>query len=208
MTAFAARAWCGTGNERRMQSPVCCTKCQGDLASEALNPVEWTACPHCGVLIEAEVFPALFKTPEPGQAGDQVLVEGESSCFYHPQKKAVVPCDLCGRFLCALCDVELDDRHFCPACLESGKKKGQLRQLENQRVLYDRIALFLATLPLLLCLWPSLVGAPMALFVALRYRNYPTTIRGGSKVRFWVAGILAVLQIIGWIIFFVYLASR
>jgi hypothetical protein len=103
--------------------------------------------------------------------------------------------------------VDLDGRHLCPACLESGKKKGRFSQLENQRVLYDRVALALAGLPLL-CLWPSLVGAPLALFVAIRYRNHPTTIRGGSKTRFWVAGILATLQIIGWIVFFVHLATQ
>lgn len=187
-----------------MNSPVCCTKCKAGLPDELLNSVEASFCPNCDAELQIEIFPALFRTLEVGRAGERILVDGESSCFYHPQKKAVIPCEVCGRFLCALCDVELDGRHLCPGCLESGKKKGQLKQLENQRVLYDRMALILATIPLLLFFWPSLLGAPAALWIVIRHRNDPPTIRGGSKVRFWIAAVLAVLQIIGWGVLFVY----
>ena len=41
---------------------------------------------------------------------DALLSEGESSCFYHPNKRAVVPCDQCGRFLCTLCRVDFGQR--------------------------------------------------------------------------------------------------
>ena len=76
-----------------------------------------------------------------------MLVDGEASCFYHPAKKAVLPCESCGRFLCAVCDVEMNGQHLCPACLASGKKKGRLKQLENRRTLYDSLALGRRRLP-------------------------------------------------------------
>src|SRR5438874_13754528 len=89
-------------------------------------------------------------------------MEGEAGCFYHPQKRAIIPCAACGRFLCALCDVELNDEHLCPVCLETGRKKGKLTQLETKRTLYDSSALILSVLPII-CLWPlSIVTAPAA----------------------------------------------
>lgn len=135
------------------------------------------------------------------------MVEGESSCFYHPQKKAVLPCDGCGRFVCALCDCQLNGQHFCPVCLETGKTKGKIKSLDNQRTLYDRIALSLAIYPLLIFYF-TLITAPMALFVAIRYWKSPPSLVRRGKIRFVVAIIFALLQIAGWGIFFVYLATR
>ena len=49
---------------------------------------------------------------------------------------------------CALCSIDFAGRHLCPACLESGKTKGKMADLENRRVLYDNIALAVSLLPL------------------------------------------------------------
>ena len=79
-----------------------------------------------------------------GSIGEAIVVEGEAACFYHPGKRATVPCGVCGRFLCALCDLELNGRHVCPACLETSRRKGDLRNLDTRRMLYDSAALSLA----------------------------------------------------------------
>ena len=50
---------------------------------------------------------------EPGRSGERILVEGEAACFYHAEKRATVACSACGRFLCALCDLDFSDHHFC-----------------------------------------------------------------------------------------------
>ena len=149
--------------------------------------------------LQAHVFPALFRPLTPGTAGEAVASDQESSCFNHPQKRAVVPCDSCGRFLCALCDLELDGRHLCPTCVESGAKKGKLANLQRERVLCDRMALMLAALPLLM--WPvTVITAPATLYLVLRYWNAPRSITSVSRARFVVAAVLAALQILGWII--------
>jgi hypothetical protein len=140
----------------------------------------------------------LFRRHTPGRDGEAVVVENEASCFYHPQKKAVLPCEGCGRFLCALCDCELHGQHFCPACLETGKKKGKIKRLENERVLYDDLALALAVLPLLIFYF-TLVTAPIALYIAIRYWNSPRSIvRRQTHWRFVIAIIFATLEIAGW----------
>jgi hypothetical protein len=98
-----------------------------------------------------------------------------------------------------LCDIEFHDQHLCPQCLEAGKNQGRLTRLENHRVLYDNVALYLAVLPLIL-MWPAtLVTAPMAIFVAIWYWRAPGSIIPRSKVRFVLAILLGLAQIAGWV---------
>ena len=167
------------------------------------NQPDLSPCPACGTPLQIEVFPALFRNQSVGQSGEAILVEGESSCFYHPQKKAVVPCQGCGRFLCALCDCELHGQHFCPACLETGKTRGKIKSLENQRTLYDNLALILVIVPLIppltfIGIYATIVTAPAALFVAIRYWNAPRSIVRQTRIRQVIAIVLASLQITGW----------
>ena len=184
-----------------------CPKCRAWLMEGVFNQPDLTPCPACGVPLQIEVFPALFRKTGAGQGGEAIMVEGESSCFYHPLKKAVLPCDGCGRFLCALCDCPLDGKHFCPACLEAGRTKGKIKSLDNQRTLYDSIALALAIFPMLIFYF-TIITAPMALFVAIRYWKTPSSILRRTKVRFIAAIVLALLQIGGWATLFIALATR
>ena len=190
-----------------MNTLIQCPQCQAWLLEGVFNQPELSPCPACGVPLQIEVFPALFRRSLPGKSGETILVEGESSCFFHPQKKAVLPCQGCGRFLCALCDCELHGQHFCPACLEAGKTRGKIKSLENQRTLYDGIALSLAIYPLLIFYF-TLVTAPVALFVAIRYWNAPRSLVHRTKIRFVAAIILALMQIGGWGVLFITLASH
>src|SRR5215469_6856284 len=153
-----------------MTSPLIqCPACRAWLMEGVFNQPDFAPCPACGVPLLTEVFPALFRKTAAVQTGEAVMIEGESSCFYHPEKKAVLPCDGCGRFLCALCDCLLHGRHYCPTCLEAGKTKGKIKSLENQRTQYDNVALSLAILPLVLIftVYFTFITAPMALFVAI-----------------------------------------
>jgi hypothetical protein len=174
-----------------------CPGCGAALGDGLFNQPDLAPCPACGVPVQVEVFPALFRPVARGRGGEAVMVEGESSCFYHPQKRAVVPCEGCGRFLCALCDCELQGEHFCPACLEVGRQKGRITRLENRRTLYDGIALSLALLPMLIFYF-TIVTAPIALYIAIRYWNAPRSLVHRTKLRLVLAIILAVLQIGGW----------
>jgi len=171
-----------------------------------VNRGELVPCPVCASPLQVEIFPAFFRPIESGRSGDAVLVESEANCFYHPQKKAVIPCEGCGRFLCVLCDCELRGQHFCPQCLEIGKKKGKIRSLENERTLYDSIALGLAVVPLLI-FYLTIFTAPMALYVAIRYWHAPRSIVHRTKVRLVFAIIFASLQLIGWLVAILFLAG-
>ena len=161
-------------------------------------------CPGCGESLQIEVYPAFFRRTAASTEEAGTLDEGDSTCFYHPSKKAVLPCEACGRFLCALCDCELNGQHLCPRCLEAGQAKGKIKNLDAGRRQWDSIALGLSVIPVAtLIFWVfTIVTAPMALFIAIRYWNAPRSIFHRTKIRLVVAIVISTLEIIGWIALF------
>jgi len=178
-------------------SLLTCTKCEAPLQREVLNTRSLSHCRSCDVLLRAEVFHAMFRKQAVETRNHAVALNDEAGCFYHSEKKAVIPCSVCGRFLCALCHVDLNGLPLCPLCLETGKKKQKIKNLENHRILYDTIVLSLAVYPLLL-VWPTLLTAPLAVFMAIRYWKTPTSIIPRSKLRLIAALVISGLQIFGW----------
>lgn len=196
-----------------------CDKCKTILPGAVVNHTEPVACPGCFALLRAQVFPAFFRVQTAGAAAENVLSDEDASCFYHPAKKAVVPCGRCGRFLCALCDLELGPgQHVCPGCLNAGKAApgkpvasaapltAPVILPPQRRVLHDQLALLLTVFPCLFVFWyASILTAPVALFLVIRYWNEPrTAVLPRTRARLIVAGVLALLQIGGWITLGVY----
>lgn len=186
---------------------ITCTKCNIPLPKQSYNTFDLSDCPSCNALIRVDVFPALLREQKTDQAGADELFDNESGCFFHPQKKAVTPCAICGRFLCSMCDIDFNGQHVCPACIDTGKKKKKLKNLETHRTLYDNISLVLATIPLLI-FYITFITAPISLFIALRHWKSPSSIIPRTKVRFILAIFFSALQITGWIILFVYLFKK
>lgn len=166
-----------------------CSKCRAPLAATAIVPGEFAPCPACGAEIWVDIFPALIRPIARSSAGEAVLVTGEATCFYHDEKKAATVCDACGRFLCGLCDCQMGDKHFCPACLESGRQKG-IEQLEASRTLHAQQALMLAILPFF---FTGLI----ALYFILRYWKAPGSLVSPKRWIMPTALTLALLQVLG-----------
>jgi len=179
---------------------IACPKCNTPLPAWWVNTRRVQPCPFCGVLSRVDVYTALCREKPQASPGETILDPGEAGCFFHPGKKAVVTCAACGRFLCSLCDMELEERHLCPTCLETSAKKQDIQSLDTHRVLYDSIALSLAFLPLLF-FWLTIITAPMTLYVAIRYWKAQSSITGRTKTRFVAAMVLALAQIGGWMTF-------
>ncbi|MEW5724527.1 MAG: hypothetical protein AB1896_15560 [Thermodesulfobacteriota bacterium] len=179
-----------------------CGQCQAPLTGAVLNQDGPTPCPTCGVSTLAHVYPAYFRAPSGPDLEATFLFEDEAACFFHPGKKALVPCAQCGRFLCALCDVEMDGRHLCPLCIETGQRKHRINTLENRRLLYDRLALALVFVPtvllfLFIYFWPLTAAA--AIFVAVYFWRAPSSLLPRSKVRHVLAVVLALAQLTLWV---------
>lgn len=144
------------------------------------------------------IFPAFHAGPRIGRPGEPLVDASEASCFFHAGKRAAIACESCGRFLCALCDLDVGGRHICPACLSAGRKKGSLRNYDQFRLSWPGIALLMAiVLPLgFYPLTPVFaVGALAAAAIGLRQ---PGSITGQRKIPLYVlVVVLAVAEIVG-----------
>jgi hypothetical protein len=179
---------------------VVCPRCQNPLPGALCNLGVPASCPACRAVVQVEVFPAFFRSPRSTGAAEPILEEGLASCFYHEKKKAVVPCDSCGRFLCALCDLDFGGRHLCPACLQSGKRQGNLPDLQNRRTLYDSAALSLSLITLLV-LPAAIVTGPLTVYLAVLSWIRPASLVPRTHVRAYVALVLAALELAWWVWF-------
>jgi hypothetical protein len=186
-----------------------CPKCKAALLNHAFNRDVFAPCASCNSALQIEIFPAMFRPAEAGRAGEGIMLEGEASCFYHPQKKAVLPCEACGRFLCALCDCEHQGQHLCPSCLETGRTKGKIKSLENKRIRYDNMAFLAAIIAFLPpIIYLSFITAPAALYIAIRYWKSPLGLTQRSRVKLVIAAVIAALQITGWVVLLIALFAR
>jgi hypothetical protein len=151
-------------------------------------------CPSCYARLTVEVFPAIFRAPTKIERTGLTLGEGEARCYEHATKRAVDACHLCGRFVCALCEVEIGGQVCCPSCLRLGKPQPAARSLETRRTLYDSIALALATWPALLFYF-SLLTSPVAIYLVIRHWKSPSSLVPRNKWRFVLALIISLSEL-------------
>ncbi|HEY0550505.1 MAG TPA: B-box zinc finger protein [Verrucomicrobiae bacterium] len=194
-----------------MSAPVSCTSCATPVPAAYFNAPDFVACPSCNASLLVRVFPALSRPIARGQAGERITEAGQAACFYHPNKTAHVPCEACGRFVCALCDVELHGQHLCPACIESGRRKGALTTLENRRVLWDNIALWTAVLPVATALFwfMTIVTSPAAILLAMiGWRKPRSLVPRWSKPRFIFTIVFSLATLGGWGVLIYFISTQ
>lgn len=184
---------------------IACPRCRIRQPAPSINTGGLLPCPGCGTPIRADVFKAFTRSEEKGTSAENILVSGDAECFEHAGIKAVVACDACGRLLCDLCRVELSGQNICMRCLQSARDKKKIDALQNRRVLNDAIALHLAFWPVMM-IFPSIITAPAALFFTIRHWRTPAGVLKKPLARSIVAFLLAMGQIIGWVVFFILLS--
>ncbi len=164
---------------------VQCLHCRQPLPDPALG-AGTTPCPFCQRSMRTILYPSLFRNKD-RQTDTSQLVEGESSCFFHQNKKAVVACSSCGRFLCQLCDVEIESRSICPSCIDSQMSKGQLDALERSRFLHHKLCLALAGLNILIGFCTLGIPGLFSIFFGVRALFAPASVYQNSRVpnRVW-----------------------
>ena len=182
-----------------------CTKCGTVLDESALNSD--SQCPVCRSQLRVAAFPALTRENTPGASPQLVVAGGEAACFYHPDKRAVVPCDSCGRFLCALCDIELDTKHYCPGCLETTGPSKAVAPLESRRIRYDHVVWSLLILPIPFCMISAPVTATVALILVIWKWRAPPSLLVNTRIRLALGGAVAVAELVGMGLFWI-LVSR
>jgi ribosomal protein S27E len=189
-----------------------CPQCGKALTADSWGAgTETVACPGCGSELGAQIFPAIAQ-PAPANATGERATEGEAVCFFHPEKKAALSCERCGRFLCELCDLPLGVRHLCPACIGGGIGTEKLPELITRRVCWTRVSLLLGLLPPVVALSvvfsPVLVvTGPGAIIAGVYSWNKPgSLVRGRRRWEAALGMVLGLFQVglVGWSIVFVW----
>jgi hypothetical protein len=108
--------------------------------------------------------------------------------------------------MCSLCDCDLGGEHFCPACLEAGRTRKKIKNIERQRTRYDNIALSLVVFPMIL-FYATFITAPIAIVIAIRHWNSPASMIHRTRTRLVIAVLLASLQILGWCALVIFLIA-
>lgn len=182
---------------------VNCLKCGEKFKLPQINTGKEEQCALCGVSARVDVYPALSKKPSVQSRSEFLEADDKAGCFFHPQKKAVVTCSSCGRFLCGLCDIEMDGKHLCPKCLDTAASNDKDVSLAHRLMLYDNIALFLS-LVLLMFSFMAFITVPIIFYIIIRYWKTPLSLTGRTRIRFIIAGFIALLHpLIFYLMFFV-----
>jgi hypothetical protein len=181
-----------TTRNARYLSPVTpgtatCPGCRGDVA-QAATPNGWQSCPYCGKKLQISIW-----TVVRSNTNATVALSEQATCFFHPDKAFQACCQRCGRFVCALCDLQLGAEHICPACFERGRgnsgagAEAGKAEWRHRDVLYDSIALTVGWGWILF--WPTIVAAiPTVIVLHVKYRKAPhSSLIPRYGWRFWMA---------------------
>ena len=175
-----------------------CPRCGIALPIEFAQRDELSNCLRCGARSILRIYPA-GASLQPDPTFEEPTEDG-SRCYYHSAAAGREICHRCGRILCALCEVEFGEKSLCSDCIGDAHQKEETPEFVSQRLRYDDIALALAVAPPLSCFFAffSIITAPMAIVVVLRYWNTPLSIVRSGKTRFVLAALLALAQIALW----------
>jgi len=164
---------------------VPCPHCAGDVV-----PVDtetgWQFCPSCANRVQACSWAIVRQN-----ANAAAALSNQATCFFHPDKAFQACCQRCGRFVCALCDLQLGAEHVCPACFERGRgaQSGAEASAEwrDRDVLYDSIASTVGWGWILF--WPAIIAAiPAVIVLHVKFRKAPRSyLIPRSGWRFWAA---------------------
>jgi hypothetical protein len=204
---------------------VRCASCYAMIPDRLFREGGVIDCPACARRTRSILLPSLYKaavSPTPPKPPEPPG-EGETACFYDPARKATQACDHCGVFVSDAWAAKWGTQTVCLKCLDQLRSKTKDQRYEGSRTLWDNVALgsavgpyvialmlsltffglFLAVIPLMF----TLVAAPIAIFVALRFWSAPRSLVPRGPLRLILALVFSGLTLTAWVIGFVMLVE-
>ena len=177
-----------------------CPKCGNKVPLELLRWETEHKCNACRTSFIGESFPALMRQQERGQRAESVADPSEASCFFHQGNRAANSCSACGRFVCALCSLDLPTGVVCPSCFNDGGLAAKAAPvLEKSRRIWSSIAMWVLVASGIF-FWPStLITAPVAGGMALYGLCRPGSLTGHGRWKNYVAFLLAMAVTAVWV---------
>lgn len=186
---------------------VHCGSCRFPIPVEIGTDWVVKECPTCRHNLVAMVFPAgAAMDAGPVRAVDAVS-DGMAACFFHAERPASVPCGICGRFLCELCDLRIDKRHLCAVCLQSAQEEKApagdkaADRVRERTFLPQNMAIIMGVYgPLsIIGLYLMFITAPAAIWLSLRHWNHPGGVQRRGRWRMVVSLLAGLAQLAGMI---------
>ena len=92
-----------------------CPSCLAPLDARTLRAGE-IECKYCLTEFEATPFQPRERRHEAVRVVSETPDGVAAACANHARNAAVTSCSRCGLFICALCDMNVGEGSFCPAC--------------------------------------------------------------------------------------------
>lgn len=151
-----------------MTVAIDCPRCSNPVEAPPLEVAKLM----CGICGAAALGLAGAVAAKAGADMPEAAIGGAASCFFHSGNAAFAACTNCGRFVCRLCDFEIEGRRLCPNCLEVARRMAALASLRDRDQLPDSRALaFSVGWILFYPVW--LAAAPAVVYLSIRYWKAP-----------------------------------
>jgi hypothetical protein len=193
-----------------MATQLNCPRCSEPVPVTPSGSAQTLRCPACSANVEAAIFPALL-SGHSARTKIQLAEGSDAGCFFHSRYRAMIPCEVCGRFLCELCSINVGARILCAECISNLRKQKSESGLGHHAALFDNTALFLVIGPAISLFFSvfTLLSAPAALFLSFYYWSRQWTLLGRSRVRFVIAIASSLLLLVGWaVVIYTVVTSR
>lgn len=90
-------------------------------------------CANCGTAFETTAFSPREVRHTAVTAVTQTPDGVAAACANHAGNAAVSSCDRCGLFICALCELAVDEITYCPSCFDRMSAEGTLEGTTRYR---------------------------------------------------------------------------
>lgn len=149
-------------------------------------------CGQCGAEYEGAFFAVAPRYRTHTEEASSVHDASEAQCFFHPGMEAVEVCSVCGRMVCALCDIEQSSGHICPECIND-RRRSDVDGVPRRCCAYMQAAWGLLLLNWLIPVIPACFALVYAV-AGLRNRDYCRS--PGRRISLWLAALLALPSIL------------
>lgn len=193
---------CHTGLEIPRQDVYRCSRCGREFRAYPIRPPD-TSQQHL-LTTPAAPFLGVASPDAPAAASD---APAEARCATHANNRAVMTCERCGDFMCALCDTPLQGRRYCPRCYDLFLERGVVAVATGQTGNNPSNALVLSILSLVgfFCFPVNLALVVAAVVLSLgvlkQTRAQPELPGRGMAIAALIFSGLAVVAAAGYLIF-------
>ena len=174
-----------------------CPSCNAPLEPATLRSGAMQ-CPFCRTEFEATPFQPRERLHDAVQVVTETPDGVAAACANHARNAAVTSCSRCGLFICALCDMNVGQGSFCPACFDRSRDQNAGAGGATRYRDYATMAISAAVFSLLCSLFPFGAFAIFWGIKGIRQRRAEGTGVAGPVIAMIIGG----LQTIGMLVFF------